>query len=293
MTVKNHNEINQNIELVLSNNRPMASSLEIAERFGKRHGDVLRAIHHLQKNITDKNFYQSNFVMIEIQVKIGKLGNIRKSPAYLITRDGFCLLGFGFTGVKALAWKLRYIQAFNDMAAVLEEQNRQQPIPLPLLCFDLMEETEEDCRNRHLGIIKGLLSFWALQDGFSYRTAEKMLCAHLDICGIEEYSSDHFQMAWNFIIQHSCYIRNDGERLDDFSEFNLNKLFQACSSFKHMSDLDISEMVRGICGNSIENMPMANPQKLLNLAWGLFHYSYGFSLGREYTLQEVLAHANQ
>lgn len=34
---------------------------------------------------------------------------------YLLTRDGFSLLVMGFTGSKALEWKLKYIEAFNKM----------------------------------------------------------------------------------------------------------------------------------------------------------------------------------
>ena len=34
---------------------------------------------------------------------------------YLMTRDGFSLLVMGFTGQKALEWKLKYIEAFNYM----------------------------------------------------------------------------------------------------------------------------------------------------------------------------------
>lgn len=36
-------------------------------------------------------------------------------PEYLLTRDGFSLLVMGFTGSKALEWKLKYIQAFGEM----------------------------------------------------------------------------------------------------------------------------------------------------------------------------------
>ena len=34
---------------------------------------------------------------------------------FLMNRDGFSLLVMGFTGKKALEWKLKYIKAFNQM----------------------------------------------------------------------------------------------------------------------------------------------------------------------------------
>ena len=39
-----------------------------------------------------------------------------------MTRDGFTLLAMSFTGKKALEWKIRYIQAFNEMERKLKEQ---------------------------------------------------------------------------------------------------------------------------------------------------------------------------
>jgi hypothetical protein len=38
-----------------------------------------------------------------------------------MNRDGFSLLVMGFTGKKALEWKLKYIEAFNKMEALLLE----------------------------------------------------------------------------------------------------------------------------------------------------------------------------
>ena len=43
---------------------------------------------------------------------------------YLLTRDGFSLLVMGFTGAKALQWKLKYIEAFNKMEQYIKEQNK-------------------------------------------------------------------------------------------------------------------------------------------------------------------------
>lgn len=43
-----------------------------------------------------------------------------------MTRDGFSLLAMGFTGAKALQWKLKYIEAFNKMEDKLRQNNIQQ-----------------------------------------------------------------------------------------------------------------------------------------------------------------------
>lgn len=38
---------------------------------------------------------------------------------YYMNRDGFSLLVMGFTGKKALEWKLKYIEAFNQMESYI------------------------------------------------------------------------------------------------------------------------------------------------------------------------------
>lgn len=48
----------------------------------------------------------------------------KNRPMYIIHRDGFMLLVMGYTGKKALALKLAYIEAFNRMEAELAKRNR-------------------------------------------------------------------------------------------------------------------------------------------------------------------------
>ena len=49
----------------------------------------------------------------------------KKQPMYLMNRDGFTLLAMGFTGEKALKWKIKYIAAFNAMESELKKQHEQ------------------------------------------------------------------------------------------------------------------------------------------------------------------------
>ena len=56
-------------------------------------------------------FYNSSYVHPQ---------NGQEYPEYLMNRDGFTLLAMGFTGKKSLEWKLKYIQAFNDMEKKLK-----------------------------------------------------------------------------------------------------------------------------------------------------------------------------
>ena len=105
-------------ELVyLKNDEAVCSSLQVSEKFGKRHDNVMQSIRGLLKNEeTHEMFKKSSY--IEEQ-------NNQRYPMYLMNRDGFSLLVMGFTGKKALDWKLQYIKAFNQMESFIREKSTQ------------------------------------------------------------------------------------------------------------------------------------------------------------------------
>ena len=96
-------------DIILStqNGEPVASSRQIAENFGKEHKDTLESIRQIlaaENSATKSMFYETTFE-----------NRGKQYPMYLMNRDGFSLLVMGFTGKAALEWKLKYIQAFNEM----------------------------------------------------------------------------------------------------------------------------------------------------------------------------------
>lgn len=100
---------------------PMVDSKVIADAFGKTHRHVMRDIRNLLRDL-DGDFGVSSFGLSEYT----SLQN-KKLPCYRMTRDGFSLLAMGFTGKKALEWKVKYIQAFNAMEeAILERTSLMQ-----------------------------------------------------------------------------------------------------------------------------------------------------------------------
>lgn len=105
--------------VTLSNNRVVTTSKDVADCFNKHHRDVLRAIENLLADLPED--HQRNFAQTLIERPNPSGGAPIKSPAYEITRDGFTLLAMGFTGKKALQFKLAYIDAFNQMEAKLRE----------------------------------------------------------------------------------------------------------------------------------------------------------------------------
>lgn len=110
--------------LELAQGRPVCTSLNVAQHFKKRHDLVVRDIRKLVRDLPT-SYDPLNFEEISYLDNYG-----REQPAYQLTRDGFTLLAFGFTGKRALAWKVKYIQAFNAMEAEIMRL-RAAPSALP------------------------------------------------------------------------------------------------------------------------------------------------------------------
>lgn len=123
-------------EIILKeqNGQVLASSREIAEKFGKEHKDVLGSI----RNLTAENSAVKN--MFKSSQYINSRG--RTYDEFLMNRDGFSLLAMGFTGKKALEWKLKYISAFNEMEQRIKSGNQlteEEKLKLQLFSKDAAE----------------------------------------------------------------------------------------------------------------------------------------------------------
>lgn len=93
--------------------RALANSRDVAAHFGKAHGHVMRAIRGLLA--TEPRLGQSNFGLTMHADSQGKT-----QPTYDMDRTGFSLLAMGFTGPKALKFRIAYVEAFDTMEAALK-----------------------------------------------------------------------------------------------------------------------------------------------------------------------------
>ncbi len=96
----------------------ITTSLKVAEVFEKEHKNVLQSIENLVADNSAAKFFR-----LTTYKNRGK-----EYPMYEMDRDGFSLLVMGFTGEKALQWKIKYIEAFNQMESELKRlyTERQQ-----------------------------------------------------------------------------------------------------------------------------------------------------------------------
>lgn len=103
-------------ELVIMHDKQVVTtSLALAEVFEKKHQHVLRDIDAL-KDVSNfgQMFFESN--------EPDSYGRNRR--IYFMNRDGFTLIAMGYTGSKAMEFKLKYIDAFNRMEEQIKSESQ-------------------------------------------------------------------------------------------------------------------------------------------------------------------------
>lgn len=110
------------VEIV--HDRAITTSLKVAKVFEKNHRDVLKDIRTLisdlegvRKNSQTPYFRETTYIHLQ---------NGQEYPMFEMDFDAFTLLAMGFTGRKALQFKLAYINAFNAMNKRLTELEIQR-----------------------------------------------------------------------------------------------------------------------------------------------------------------------
>jgi Rha family phage regulatory protein len=109
-----HSQRKQLVRLLIEDGIPMTTSLEVARIFGKAHSIVLAAI---RNPIIPNDFAERNFATNKIRVLNNPSGE--EVESYTMTRDGFNLIAFDFTGGRAMQHKIEFIYAFDAIEAEL------------------------------------------------------------------------------------------------------------------------------------------------------------------------------
>ena len=134
-------------ELVyLKHDAAVCDSLQVAEKFGKEHRNVLKAIDNLLETLLKIEQPSKMFFVSRRRADDGQYHRM-----YLMNRDGFSLLVMGFTGKDALAWKLQYIKAFNQMEKLIQEKNTA--------AYQIADQAEKATRRAETDVIKEFVEY--------------------------------------------------------------------------------------------------------------------------------------
>lgn len=191
-----------NTLVFIKNDTPLTTSRTVAEQFGKRHDHVIRDIKEIIVQAEDAPKIGDMFHETTYADKYG-----RQKPMYTMTRDGFSLLAMGFTGKKALEFKLKFIDAFNRM---------EQALSVPQIERDARWlETRQGTKISHR----------------PFTDAIKLLISHLRQHG-EKREDGYIYGHLTNIMQNACGVRR-GQR-DNAPVANLNKLDQVQSMIANL-----------------------------------------------------------
>ena len=117
---------NQNLlpDLCMIDGKAYCTSLQVAHHFEKEHKHVLRDIETIitqviETSIKSKSGLNENLFKKSEYEFVSGIGAKVKKPMYYLSEQGFTLLAMGYTGAKAMQFKLAYMAAFEKMRDAL------------------------------------------------------------------------------------------------------------------------------------------------------------------------------
>lgn len=126
--------------------RAVTSSFKVAEYFGKKHSDVVRAVDDLIAKNQELQVLR-NFARYSETVSLNDKGATRKVPAYWMDRKGFCLLAMGFTGAKALEFKCAFYDQFERMEEALRAPSDQSALITTTEQYEIRKTIKSRAKN--------------------------------------------------------------------------------------------------------------------------------------------------
>lgn len=169
--------------LEVVNGHPTTLSTQVAEYFGKNHQHVTRDIRNLIEKCPDLGV--SNFGQTTYKDSQGK-----KQPCYRMDRKGFVLLAMGFTGEKALQFKIAYIDAFDRMEAIIQKKAISKAVS-NLEITTLTPEQQYELKEA----VKSL----AKKSATNYQTIYRAIYARYKIARYEQLPQAKLEDCLNFI----------------------------------------------------------------------------------------------
>ncbi|MDR2549108.1 MAG: Rha family transcriptional regulator [Desulfobulbus sp.] len=254
----------QQIEIIAQNEKLVVSSLDVARHFDKRHGNVLRAIKRIEAE--EPSFTQLNFEFSEYMDSTG-----RPLPMVEMTRSGFSILAMGFTGKKALEWKIKYEQAFAAMEQALKQEQQWMTgliEGLHRICPPPAVEDNSVRRWRAIKILRGVTAYWATLDGLSQEIAEKTVCAVGNINGLDSYQVEDgtYNNMLLFLFRSIARSKDDDVAATGQQIMTIKHLAEACIQFKYSRKMNIYDHLQEIYGITAEQILTATESEAKRIA---------------------------
>lgn len=196
-------------------------------------------------------------------------------PMYQLSRDGFTLVAMGFTGKKALDWKVRYIEAFNAMERALLEGKHGDPVALtPSSTADRVP-------------LRSLVNAWSQVCGQPYQVLWPQVKAHFQLSRINDLPVEWIPDALAFV---QSKIDALPKALPEASEPDADKYYQGVRE-----DLDlVTKIVGRLAIDAQFYLPRGGRLSQMELLKYIMHHAkqtHGFLLNAKESLREANRYA--
>lgn len=124
--------------IFLSGTESATDTFKVAKAFGKGHKDVMRKTRKVISSCSS-DFAERNFTLC---YENNELQNGKPQPFYRMTRNGWTMLVFSFTGAAAFAFKEAYIAAFDWMADMIAQGKHNLEAERNAVMLEFMKEKD-------------------------------------------------------------------------------------------------------------------------------------------------------
>jgi len=124
--------------IFLSGTESATDTFKVAKAFRKEHKDVMRKTRKVISSCSP-DFAERNFTLCH---ENNELQNGKPQPFYRMTRNGWTMLVFSFTGAAAFAFKEAYIAAFDWMADMIAQGARNLESERNAVMLEFMKEKD-------------------------------------------------------------------------------------------------------------------------------------------------------
>ena len=197
----------------------VCDSLEVAEHFGKRHDKLLFEIERKYAGLIGKGCTQNGGVPLFMKSTYIHEQNGQKYPKYYMNRDGFSLLVMGFTGKEAIAWKMKYIEAFNRMEQLLVQKQTK--------VYQDTRTYQKAIRKQETDAIKCLVDYAMTQGSSNALRYYSSLSRLADkTAGIEDREEATIEQLYTLALAEKIIARCIGDGITDQAGYR--DIYQSC-----------------------------------------------------------------
>lgn len=226
--------------------RPVTSSRIVAEYFGKKHSDVVRAV---VNTIAAKPELEAsrNFAQWSEDVEIGS-GAKRTVVGYWMDRKGFSILAMGFTGAKALDFKCAFYDQFERMEEALRAPTDQSSLITTAEQYEICKAIKARAKNSSV----------------HYQTVYNALYDYFKIASYKDLRHDQMKAALALI--ETCSLKpHDGLSFFELAQEHNALQTTAAAEYSFSVAYDALEAARAMLALTLYDSPFSTDSQTCRL----------------------------